>query len=199
MTTNLTNTTDEILNNNLSLHSETIFDPDELLISMKNSFTEITHVEINKKLESTKTSFKFNRINTTNENNCVLSNDKLFTNNSRTKQNSDNEISSSDERSFAKIEQNNQGNLSDENVHHYYFQTPSSTTSGRSSSSISSVQNENTIITPESNGNFQSNSHSPTTKTYKSQFGLFSRIFGTKSSQNLSIDTHKNSKTCAIM
>jgi len=155
---------------------------------------------LNRKLQPTKVSFKFNH--TTDENNCILSNDTSFTNNLREKESSDNEISSSEERSFTKFEQNS----SNEND----FQTSSSTTSGRTSSSISSVENENTIIIPELNRDCQNNCHLSTIKTHiinsnidstkkSQQFGIFSRIFGTKSSQNLLITTHQNSKTCVIM
>jgi hypothetical protein len=154
---------------------------------MTTNRTNTIDKTLNRKLQPTKVSFKFNH--TTDENNL------------REKQSSDDEISSSEERSFTAFEQNS----SNENDHQYVFQTSSSTTSGRTSSSISSVQNENTIITPELNRDC----HSSTTKihiinssidsTKKSQFGIFSRIFGTKSSQNLLIATHQNSKTCVIM
>jgi len=141
----------------------------------------------------------------TKSNNRCSPNPKLDrTNNLKKTQNSDDEISSSEER----VKPNDQ----------YDFQTASSTNSGRTSSSISSIKNENSIINLKSTDDLENHSHSSIiktlTKSYKinsnidskkksitieSQSGFFSKIFGAKSSQKLSTTTKKNSRTCLIM
>ncbi len=130
------------------------------------------------------------------------------TNNLKKTRNSDDEISSSEERVLPISKPNDQ----------YDFQTASSTNSGRTSSSISSIQNENSIINLKSTDDLENHSHSSIIKTltesYKinsnidskkksitieSQSRFFSKIFGAKSSQKLSTTTKKNSRTCLIM
>lgn len=93
----------------------------------------------------------------------------------------------------------------------------SSTKSDRSSSSISSCNDENPIKSSKTLSNLEGNRHfsaklftkltitnqDPDAKQKDNktelQTGLFSRIFNSKSSQNLSTSTNKNSRACLIM
>ncbi len=204
--TNLINKTSN--SGNSSSHSESISDSEKLSVSMKSALMNTKHVEINGKLQPIRTSFKpnhtvplYNRID-----------DR--TNNFRKNQISDNEISSSEERSFSVLEQNYGRNSLDGNDDQGDFQLPSSTTSGRTSSSISSVKNENPPITSGSTNDLQRSRSSPTSKAAaksylinssddstknsirtQSQSGFFSKIFSKKVSKT----TNKNSRTCSIM
>ncbi|CAF3124208.1 unnamed protein product [Rotaria sp. Silwood2] len=86
-----------------------------------------------------------------------------------------------------------------------------STTNVHDSSSISSVFDDNKIITSKSSHDCQSGVHFSTIATNSSidstkkpirtelQPGFFAKILSTKSSQKLSTTTNKNSRTCLIM
>ncbi|CAF0918769.1 unnamed protein product [Rotaria sordida] len=86
-----------------------------------------------------------------------------------------------------------------------------SRSTSRISSSISSISDEDQIITSKSFFDYQNGIHLSTIETNssshstkkliktESQLGFFSRILSTKSSQKISTTTNKNSRTCLIM
>lgn len=169
--------------------------------------SDTTRVETNTKLQLRRTTFKFNHI--VSLNNTVNTITRLdYTDNLTKNTNSDSEISSCNERQIPIFDQTNRCDL----------HSPASTGSGCTSSSMSSMENENSTVTTYSNDNPQTECHSSkdqmVSKAYqikpnidsaiisipketKSRF--FSKIFGIKPLPKLTKTTNKNSKTCSIM
>jgi diphthamide synthase subunit DPH2 len=172
---------------------------------MPNALMNITHAGINEKLQPTSHFTKIESLEADALNNRA--------NNLKIKPKLDHKRSLSEERTISTSEQMHQKNPSVKN-HNQNSCYNSSTTSGCTSSSISSLQDENLVTTRQSTDAIQHSFHSSAIKTLekpykidsvdkaittKSKSRLLSRIFSRKSSQKLSITTHKSSKTCLIM
>lgn len=203
---NVTNSIDQTpKSKNSSLHLESVSNSDELPTSMPNALMNITHAGINGKLQPTSHFTKIESLEADALNNTA--------NNLKIKPKLDHKRSLSEERTISTSEQMHRKNPSVKN-HNQDSCYNSSTTSGCTSSSISSLQDENLVTTRQSTDAIQHSFHSSAIKTVdkpykidsvdktittKSKSRFLSRIFSRKSSQKLSITTHKNSKTCLIM
>jgi hypothetical protein len=195
--TNRTNSIDETSNNRQSsLHSESISDSNELSTSMKSLLMNTTHVEINGKFQPT----SLHRNNTEYETGAF---DRTVPLNKKT-----DDFDHTDNLTI-NLNFDDEKLSSEENNDQTDFQTSSSTTSGRTSSSTSSVHNENqTESIDELQNSYYSSRTRTLSKSYiidsksirtESQTGLFSRIFGSKSSQKFPSAPNQSSKICSIM
>ncbi len=209
---NVTNSIDQTSKSkNSSLHLETVSNSDELPTSMPNALMNITHAGINGKLQPTSHFTKIESLEADALNNTA--NDLIISNNLKIKPKLDHRRSLSEERTISTSEQMHRKTPSVKNRNQDSCYN-SSTTSGCTSSSISSLQDENLVTTRQPTDAIQHSFHSSAIKTLdkpykidsvdktittKSKSRFLSRIFSRKSSQKLSITTHKNSKTCLIM